>query len=157
MTAAALARRSRHIPWLFVLGFAIVVAVVMAVAFFLRTTTELTVQRDRSPNFVRLSNGDIRNSYTVKILNKQRQEQQFQLVVDGLPQARLGFVGAEVEGSGPSAKLTVHADSVGTFRVFVTVPAVAAPAGSKSIAFAARDSVRKSDARHDAVFVGPGR
>ncbi len=27
MTAAALARRSRHIPWLFVLGFAIVVAV----------------------------------------------------------------------------------------------------------------------------------
>lgn len=138
-------------------GLLLVVAVVMLAAFAMRADTELTVQRDRSPNFVRLSNGDIRNSYTVKILNKQRQERQFQLAVDSLPQARLGFVGAEVEGSGPSARLTVHADAVGTFRVFVTVPMSAAPVGSKSIAFAVRDGAAGSSARHDAVFVGPGR
>ena len=47
-----------------------IVAAIILVTFFLRTDTELTVQRDRSPNFVRLSNGDVRNAYTVKILNK---------------------------------------------------------------------------------------
>ena len=68
-----------------------VVAAVMLGAFLLRTDTELTVQRDRSPNFVRLSNGDIRNSYTVKVLNKSRDEQHLQLTVDGLPGATLGL------------------------------------------------------------------
>ncbi len=138
-------------------GLLLVVGVVMMAAFLMRTTTELTVQRDRSPNFVRLSNGDIRNSYTVKILNKQRQERQFQLAVEGLPDARLGFVGAEISGSGASSRLTVHPDAVGTFRVFVTVPAAAAPSGSKPIAFAVRNIDRKDGATHDAVFVGPGR
>ena len=62
-----------------------VVAAVMVGAFFLRTDTDLTVQRDRSPNFVRLSNGDIRNAYTVKIQNKRQTEQRFELALDGLP------------------------------------------------------------------------
>lgn len=138
-------------------GLLCIVAAVMSVAFFLRTDTELTVQRDRSPNFVRLSNGDIRNSYTVKILNKRRLEQHFQISLEGLPSAALGFVGAEVEGSGNAARLTVHPDAVGTFRVFVTVPAAAAPAGSKSITFAVREGAHGSRASHDAVFVGPAR
>jgi cytochrome c oxidase accessory protein FixG len=134
-----------------------IVAVVMLTAFVLRTDTELTVQRDRSPNFVRLSNGDIRNSYTVKILNKRRDERRFHFAVEGLSYATLGFVGAEVEGTGPSTRLSVHPDAVGTFRVFVTVPAGAAPSGARPITFAVRDAANGSQASHDAVFVGPAR
>jgi cytochrome c oxidase accessory protein FixG len=146
--------RPRTLLYAVLLG---VVAAVMLVTFFLRTDTELTVQRDRSPNFVRLSNGDIRNSYTVKILNKRRSEQRFELVLDGLPSATLGFVGAEIEGSGTGTRLAVHPDAVGTFRVFVTVPPAAAPAGSKSVEFAVRDVDGHRRASHDAVFVGPPR
>ena len=132
-----------------------VVAAVMLVAFFLRTDTELTVQRDRSPNFVRLSNGDVRNSYTVKILNKRRSEQRFELLVDGLPGAVLGFLAAEIEGSNAGARMIVHPDAVGTFRIFLTVPANAAPRGAKPIEFTVRDAAAKTRASHDAVFVGP--
>ncbi len=64
-------------------GLLLVVSAIFLTAFVLRTTAELTVQRDRSPNFVRLSNGDIRNAYTVKILNKQRQEHRYRLSVSG--------------------------------------------------------------------------
>jgi hypothetical protein len=46
---------------------------------------------------------------------------------------------------------------VGTFRVFVTVPAAAAPAGAKPITFTVRDEAGGGRASHDAVFVGPGR
>ena len=77
----------------------------MLVAFVLRSDTDLSAQRDRSPNFVRLSNGDIRNSYTVKISNKSQTGQRFQLAVDGLPSATLGFIGAEVEGAGSATRL----------------------------------------------------
>jgi cytochrome c oxidase accessory protein FixG len=136
-------------------GLLLVVSAIFLTAFVLRTTAELTVQRDRSPNFVRLSNGDIRNAYTVKILNKQRQEHRYRLSVSGLPQATLGVVGAGTEGG--EAELSVHPDTVGTFRVFVTVPASAAPSGTRPIAFGIRDAESETRAAHDAVFVGPAR
>ncbi len=135
----------------------VVVTAVMLGAFYLRTDTELTVQRDRSPNFVRLSNGDIRNSYAVKILNKSRHEQHLQLAVEGLPGATVGFVGADVRGGDAGTRLTVHPDSVGTFRIFLTVPAGSAPSGSKSIEFTVGDTTNRKRASHDAVFVGPAR
>ena len=134
-----------------------IVALVMLGAFLLRTDTELTVQRDRSPNFVRLTNGDIRNSYTVKVLNKSREVRHFRLQTDGQAGAVLGFVGAEVEGQGNDARLTVHPDAVGTFRIFLTVPSSKAPSGSKSIEFSVRDDNDRRRASHDAVFVGPAR
>ena len=146
--------RPRTLLYAVLLG---IVAAVMLAAFVLRTDTELTVQRDRSPNFVRLSNGDIRNSYAVKIVNKRQTEQRYELVLDGLPSATLGFIGAEVEGSGPATRLVVHPDAVGTFRVFVTVPPAAAPSGSRSVEFAVRDAAGHSRASHDAAFVGPAR
>jgi cytochrome c oxidase accessory protein FixG len=138
-------------------GLLAVVAAVMLAAFVLRGDTELTVQRDRSPNFVRLSNGDIRNSYAVKILNKRQTGQRLQLAVEGLPAATLSFVGAGIEGEGAAARLIVHPDAVGTFRVFLTVPAAAAPSGSSAIEFAIRDESGRHRASHDAVFVGPTR
>lgn len=156
--------RAAPVPWrpvrartLLYAGLLSVVAAVMLVVFALRADTELTVQRDRNPNFVRLSNGDIRNSYAVKVLNKRRTAQHVHLEIDGLPSAQLGFVGADVEGSGATATLSVQPDTVGTFRVFVTVPAAAAPAGAKPITFTVRDEAGGGRASHDAVFVGPGR
>jgi len=129
-----------------------VVAAIMLVAFVLRSDAELTVQRDRSPNFVRLSDGSIRNAYTVKVLNKQRSEQSFALTLDGLPGARLSAIGTESTSS-----LVVHPDAVGTFRIFVTVPVSAAPTGSRSIDFTVRDAAGHVRASHGAVFIGPER
>jgi cytochrome c oxidase accessory protein FixG len=151
--------KGRSAPWrpvrprtiLYAAMFA-VVAIVMAVTFFLRTTADLSAQRDRSPNFVRLSSGDIRNSYTIKISNKDQHERRFMLELEGLPGATLAI--ANMPNGNPS--LPVHADSVGTFRVLVTVPAAKAPSGSHGIEFRARDEAGVSTT-HDSVFVGPSR
>ena len=128
-----------------------VVSLVVLVAFVMRTQTELTVQRDRSPNFVRLSNGDVRNAYTVKVLNKLQTEQRFQLALEGLPGATLGLVGTQQDG------LVVHPDAVGTYRVLITVPADKAPSGARPVRFAVRDPSGRVSASHEAVFVGPNR
>ena len=141
------ALRPRTILYSVMLGVA---AAAILGAFLLRSDGELTVQRDRNPNFVRLSGGDIRNSYAVKLLNKNRTARHFSLKVEGLPAATLGVVA--VDGKA----LTVIPDGVSTFRVFLTVPAASAPRGSAPIRFVADDEhgVRLT---HDAVFVGPGR
>lgn len=130
----------------------LVVATAMATAFFLRGTADLSVQRDRSPNFVRLSSGDIRNSYTVKISNKQRQERRFALELRGLSGAAMTVTGASDVAA---AHLAVHPDSVGTFRVLVTVPATRAPSGSQTVQFVVRDEIGQETATHGSVFVGP--
>jgi cytochrome c oxidase accessory protein FixG len=128
------------------------VAAVMFVAFILRGTTDLSVQRDRSPNFVRLSSGDVRNSYTVKISNKQQEERRFALEVRGLPGATLAIAGASDTAV---SRLAVHADTVGSFRVLVTVPAAGAPAGSQAVQFIVLDDAGREAVTHGSVFVGP--
>jgi cytochrome c oxidase accessory protein FixG len=127
-----------------------VVATAMATAFLLRSDTDLAVQRDRSPNFVRLSNGDIRNAYTVKISNKQQHERRFTVELRGLREAILAAASA-------TQPLGVHADAVGTFRMLVTVPIAAAPSGSQPITFVVRDDAGRETATHESVFVGPVR
>jgi len=139
--------RMRTILYATLLG---IVAAVMVTVFLMRSDADLTVQRDRSPNFVMLSNGDVRNSYTVKISNKSRESRNFRLAVRGLPGAGLSAVGGEQE-------FTVHPDAVGTYRIFLTMPAAAAPHGSASVTFQALDQGGRERASHGAVFVGPQR
>lgn len=125
-----------------------IVAAAMAIAFFLRSDADLAVQRDRSPNFVRLSNGDIRNAYTVKISNKQQQERRFSVELRGLP-------GGTLAAANPASQLAVHADTVGSFRMLVTVSGSSAPSGAYPIEFVVRDEAGLAIARHESVFVGP--
>ena len=132
------------------------VAILMTVVFALRNDSDLSVQRDRSPNFVRLSNGDIRNTYTVKISNKTQEARQFRLALEGLPGTSITIANGEEKASGIQY-LATEANSVTTFRVLLTVPADVAPVGSKPIEFAIFDAHGRERASHDAVFVGPIR
>ncbi len=43
---------------------------IMLVGLLLRPTLDVNVLRDRNPLFVKLSDGGVRNGYTLKILNK---------------------------------------------------------------------------------------
>ena len=133
-----------------------VVLAVVTTAFFLRAEVYLSVQRDRNPNFVRLSDGDVRNSYAVKISNKRQSDAIVQLGVNGLPGALLTVTNSTAD---PVAlpHLFVRADSVGTFRVLITVPAASSPSGSAPIHFFVTDENGHRPAEHDAVFVGPHR
>jgi cytochrome c oxidase accessory protein FixG len=89
-----------------------------------RTTASLTVLADRSPLFVRLSDGSIRNSFVVKIQNKAGITRTFDLRAIGLNAATLQVA----EGEAPAADavvgvpLSVKPDSVATFHAYVHAP-----------------------------------
>ncbi|MCM0022154.1 MAG: cytochrome c oxidase accessory protein CcoG [Tagaea sp.] len=138
-------------------GVLAVVGTVMLAALMLRTTVELNVLRDRAPLFVTLSDGQIRNAYTIHVLNKTHEARDFALTVSGLAGATLGVAGSDA-AAGPSARLAAKPDSVASYRVFVTVPAeTVAARASSPVRFDLRLENGPDSARYDSVFLAPGK
>jgi cytochrome c oxidase accessory protein FixG len=136
----------------------VVVALAMIVALAMRSDLELHVLRDRAPLFVALSDGSLRNGYTIKILNKARRERSFELGLAGLGEARLGAVG-EASEAAPAPRLVLAAkpNSVATYRLYVTAPRGAAPRESTDIRFELRDVASGARAGQESAFFGPRR
>jgi len=116
-----------------------------------RATTTLTILHERAPLFVRLSDGGVRNGYVVKILNMTRAERHFTLSPEGIEGATLAVVGA------PDGVLRVGPDSVGTFTVYLTVPAAGGIEPRVALAFILRDNAGGPSVRGETLFAGVGR
>ena len=80
------------------------VASIMVTAWTMRPDLEVSILHDRNPLYVKLSDGGIRNGYTIKVLNKLYEPHVFHLGVDGIPGAALTIVGHEKELS-PRSRL----------------------------------------------------
>jgi cytochrome c oxidase accessory protein FixG len=96
----------------------------MAMLFALgaRTRIAISVQQDRNPIAVRLSDGKVRNAYTVKLSNMEARPRPMAVTVDGLPGARLWTDGMTREQARLAIAATVPADSVAKLRLFVALP-----------------------------------
>ncbi len=134
----------------------VVVAAVMAAALLLRSDVELNVLHDRAPLFVTLSDGSLRNGYTVKVLNKRREAVQYRLSLDGQPMAGLFLGGERDAGLQKELVLDVEPDSVGEFRLFVRMPREAIKGASMDVELVLRDAAtgRKATS-YDTKFNGP--
>ncbi len=131
-------------------GLIVVVGLIMLFSLITRSDLDLSILRDRNPLFVTLSDGGIRNGYTVKITNKQHNERSFRLVLEGLPESRLSVV-----GSGADAEaLTVGPDSLASYRVFATVPRAALQDSATDIRFRIIDG-NGEETINNSVFRGP--
>jgi cytochrome c oxidase accessory protein FixG len=131
--------------------YAVILALVGGVMLYTllhRTTLELNVLHDRNPLFVRLSTGDIRNSYEIRILNKTHEDKNFALDVSGVQQARL-----EVRGAGQisAAYLPVPADGIGHFHAFVTAPPHALD--KQEMTFIIKDLENDTTAHQGSIFI----
>jgi polyferredoxin len=84
--------------------------------------TAINVLHDRNPEFVRLSDGGIRNAYTIRILNKYSQPRRFTVDVEGLPAARVEVIGAE-PGTDPQV-VEVGPDQSRELRAVVSLDSV---------------------------------
>jgi cytochrome c oxidase accessory protein FixG len=132
------------------------VGLVMLGALGLRSSAGVNVLHDRNPLFVTLSDGSIRNGYTVKILNKMHEPRPYRLALAGDLPASYRVVGREQETPGP-VELRAMPDAVSTFQVYVTLPRGAVPAGSMEVDFEVTDAVTGTTVRHASVFRGPER
>src|SRR5207247_11172431 len=75
--------------------YAALIAVVCAAvlgAWLNRSVLDVSVLHDRNPVFVQLSDGSLRNAFTVKILNKMHAARTFRIATEGLKGAELSVV-----------------------------------------------------------------
>ncbi|HPE32148.1 MAG TPA: cytochrome c oxidase accessory protein CcoG [Parvularculaceae bacterium] len=101
--------------------YAVVLALVtglMTWSLLTRATMEVNVIRDRTPPFVVLSDGSIRNGYTIKIVNKATEARDLILEVSGAPDLTVSAIGEAFEGA--KATITAAPDGVRSLRIFVT-------------------------------------
>lgn len=130
------------------------VGAIMVWAWSNRTILDLNVLHDRQPLYVQLSDGSLRNGYTVKILNKLHETRTFKLAVEGLKGAEVNMVG--LPGNDPD--INVATDNLRAIKVLVKVPQAdrAELQGSSTpFEFVVTDMGDGSKTYHDAVFLGP--
>jgi cytochrome c oxidase accessory protein FixG len=98
---------------------AIIVAVggVMTFTLATRTAQAISVIHDRNPIFVRLSDGALRNAYTVRISNKRSERREFTLSISGLSGSLLDVVQTRPDGR---FVIDVGPDQTREVRVLVT-------------------------------------
>ncbi|MGO4666792.1 cytochrome c oxidase accessory protein CcoG [Bosea sp. 2RAB26] len=103
-----------------------------------RSTAGISVLHERTPLFVTLSDGSIRNAYTVRLLNKRPDSRPFALTVAGVPGIRVETVGTQATAD-LRPIITVDPDSSREIRALVTVPAGIPLDKSQPITFTASD------------------
>ncbi len=102
-------------------GLITVVCAVMLYALMSRTLLDVNVLHDRNPIAVRLSDGAIRNGYTLRFLNKRGFDRVIAIDVDGPADAKLHVIGADsVTPDRPM--IVLGRDTTTELRVLVTAP-----------------------------------
>jgi polyferredoxin len=128
---------------------------IMLTALLLRHDLDVNVLRDRNPLFVKLSDGGVRNGYTVKLLNKLYVPRALSLGLEGLPGAKLSVVGLDNE---IDPIVTVPPDELKSIRLYVNLDkqAVAALGGvATTFDIVVTDVAGGERMEHAAIFQGP--
>lgn len=135
-------------------GLMAAIASLIIFGFSTKATFELNVLKDRSPPFVQLSNGDIRNGYIVKMVNKDSEARSLRLSVSGPDGMTYRVVGFEEEALIEAIDLPVAAHGVDRYRILVT-----APDGPtrRQVTFTVTDTQTSETSSNRVSFRGPGQ
>jgi cytochrome c oxidase accessory protein FixG len=157
-----LSDRLRHFDWriFFRLRTLIYAAAWSAVglgllfALISRDRLEVNVQKDRNPVFITLSDGSIRNGYTVKLLNMIPEPRVIFLSIEGLPGAIMSINGIN-QPDGVSFAVPVEPDKLRELKIFVSQPAHDVRPGAAQFRFVAADKQSFEHDEYVAKFEAP--
>jgi cytochrome c oxidase accessory protein FixG len=130
------------------------VGAIMLYALLTRTVLDVSALHDRNPIAVRLSDGSVRNAYTVRLLNKRPVERTVLLDVEGVPNARLHVVGTDAAAQ-DRPSVVLGPDRTMELRVLVTAPVAADAAKSVPVMFRVTDPGLNETATTTDNFVQP--
>jgi len=126
------------------------VGIGLVFALFIRPDIEMTVAPVRNPTFVTLSDGSIRNTYDVRLLNKHGEDRPFRLTVAGDNTIRI-----QLEGT-PYGSVNVPADTTYLQKLYLIAPAGSDPAAAQRtpVRIWVEDTSNGERAYKDTVFNG---
>ncbi len=125
-----------------------IIGSIMLYGLMTKSTFEVNVLKDRSPPYVRLSDGDYRNGYALKLVNKSTSARTLLVEVGGIEGAELSVIGFdEIEGN--EVELPVAAHGVDRYRILVTAPA---ETGNKTLTVNVTDPETGETSRNNVPF-----
>lgn len=127
------------------------IGVGMVVALFMRDSIGLAVAPDRNPLYVTLSDGTIRNAYTVKIQNMNGEPHPFRISVKSEPELRL-----DIQGMARN-EFEIDADKAKKLRVFLLARPWFTMPERTPVRIWVEDLVTHERASYDTHFRGPSR
>ena len=132
--------------------FAVWASIGLAMLFALgaRTRIDISTLQDRNPLYVRLSDGAIRNAFTVKVRNMEDRPRDAEVSISGLPGAILWQAGGDRAAGGRTIPVHLAPDSVTKVRLFLAAPAVGA--GHQPIQFHVRALDREGGSALDHAY-----
>ncbi|MGE0179022.1 MAG: cytochrome c oxidase accessory protein CcoG [Sphingomonas sp.] len=138
------------------LYFSVWASIGLAILFGLgaRTRIDISAQQDRNPLFVQLSDGAVRNGFSVKVRNMQTRPRDVAVTLDGLPGAVMWTESGSRATAGREIRTTVPADALAELRVFVAAPPAREERREATFSVRALDAEGGSD-RVDVTFEGP--
>ena len=131
----------------------------MIAGLAMRERLDINVVPDRNPLFVTLSDGSIRNGYTIRVLNMRQQPRLFSLSLEGLPNGLMSIIESD-NAPARSVELTVEADKARSVKIYVTAPAASLTGESTDFTFviSAHDPGETAETNsYEAIFHGPAR
>ena len=128
----------------------VLVGAIMTYALATRSTLDLNVIRDRSPPFVRLADGGMRNDYALKLINMAPRVRRVRITVSGLDGAHLISNGHQVDANG-AIEVDTQSDGVANVRVHVAAPSNVGP-GSHPMRFTITDTETGEQAESASAF-----
>jgi len=137
--------------------YAAIIAVVGGIMIYTLATRDsegISIIHDRNPMYVRLSDGALRNGYTIRIVNKRLKYRDFIVSVDGLPSTLVDFIGLPPRSDGRQL-ISVGPDQTKEVRVVVTDYSATPPAPSTSVLFKLIDIDSGESAEMRDHFFGP--
>ncbi|MFS0851329.1 cytochrome c oxidase accessory protein CcoG [Novosphingobium panipatense] len=87
-----------------------------------RVHTDLTVSKDRNPPYILLSDGSVRNAYTLRLRNMQGRPRRMEIALDGLAGAEMWADDSRRAAAGRRIVRTVPADATYPLRIYVVAP-----------------------------------
>src|SRR5690606_6731363 len=131
-------------------------AIGLALLFALgtRSHTDISVAPDRNPPYMLMSDGSVRNAYTVKLRNMQSRPRQMKVAIAGLPGAAMWSDEMGRDAAARELIFTVPADSTAPQRLYLVAPA-GTPAQDFACTVTSLDDQRETDAA-ETRFSAPG-
>ena len=128
------------------------IGLALVFALFIRAEIDLTVEPIRNPTFIMLSDGAVRNAYTLRLRNKHGEPREFRLSLSSDEVLRI-----DLEGS-PTHVITVAPDSSTMQRVYVTARPQdpASQLDRTDLRFWVEDIQSDERAHRDTTFNGSG-
>ena len=115
-----------------------------------RTRIDISVLQTRNPQWVRLSDGQIRNAYTVKLRNMEARPRSFDIAIEGVPGAVMWNGDTDRAGAAKTVRLDVPADQGAQGQV--SVAANGAGEERSDLTFTARARDAEGGAARDKSF-----